>query len=273
MLDVVIIGGGAVAEALAHEIDASEGLRLIQQWRRKTDTLQSLAPADLYILAVSDSAVAEAVTGSIAGAAVTSEGSTTGATQRGPTGVAGLVFPPESVVAHTAGSVSIDALSPHIAHRAVLYPLQTFTRGRRIEDFRRRVPFFIEGTTPRALETVRTVAEAIADNVTELPSEKRERLHLAAVFANNFANAMFCAAEQIAAEAGVPYALLTPLIAETAAKAQDLPSPRDAQTGPAKRGDRETQQKHLEILQATHPELTETYKNISEIIWKTLRKN
>jgi predicted short-subunit dehydrogenase-like oxidoreductase (DUF2520 family) len=258
MLDVVLIGGGAVAEGLAREIDAAEGLRLVQRWTRKTNvspspglatvsTSPEIVAADLYILAVSDSAVADVSTQ--------------------------FAFPTQSVVAHTAGSVPIDALSPKIAHRAVLYPLQTFTRGRRIDDFRRRVPFFIEGTTSHALETVRTVAEAISDNVSEMSSPERARLHLAAVFAGNFSNAMFSVAEKIANDAGVPYDLLRPLIAETAAKALAMPSPRDAQTGPAARGDLDTQRQHIEILRANHPEITETYKNISEIIWRISKKN
>jgi predicted short-subunit dehydrogenase-like oxidoreductase (DUF2520 family) len=267
MIDIVIIGDGAVSESLAHEIEAAEGLRLVQVRSRGGrpgrgfgEPCESgfipLAQADLYILAVSDRAVEETSTG-----------------VPGAEGVAGLVFPAESVVAHTAGGVAVGALSEGIPHRAVLYPLQTFTRGRRIEDFRRRVPFFVEGTTPHALDTVRRVADALSDSVSEADSAQRACLHLAAVFANNFSNAMFSLAEQIAREAGVSYDLLKPLIAETAAKAAAMPSPCAAQTGPAARGDGDTQAAHIEILQATHPELTETYKNISEIIWRISKKN
>ena len=247
MIDVVIVGGGAVACALASEVEAAQGLRLVQRWTRKSHLPSELAPADLYILAVSDSAIGE----------VSAE----------------LPFASGSVVAHTAGSMLMETLSSRIADRAVLYPLQTFTCGRRIENFR-RVPIFIEGDTPRALEIVDTVARVLSDNVVEMSSARRAKLHLAATFACNFSNAMLSQGEEIAAEAGVPFDYLKPLIAETVAKALTMPSPRCAQTGPAQRGDKGIQDKHIEMLrQAGHPELAELYRDISEQIWRISKKN
>lgn len=247
MMNIVIIGGGAVAEGLAREFDEAPGVRLVQQWTRRTHTPARLAPADLYILAISDGAVAE-VSGS-------------------------LPFSGGSVVAHTAGCVAMDDLSPSIVHRAVLYPLQSFTRGRRQADFR-RTPFFIEGATPHALQSVRRAAEAISDSVAEMPSDRRARLHLAGAFANNFSNAMLSLGEIIAADAGESFDALRPIVAETFAKALSMPSPRMAQTGAAQRGDRTIQARHLAILADTHPELTRIYEDISEQIWQlTLKKN
>jgi predicted short-subunit dehydrogenase-like oxidoreductase (DUF2520 family) len=247
MVDVVIIGGGNVAEGLAREILAAEDLRLIQRWTRKTHCPNQLTQeADVYILAVSDGAICEVA--------------------------AQLPFPENSVVAHTAGCVPIDALPSAAKHQAVLYPLQSFTRGRLIPDFR-RTPFFVEGSTPHALETIKKVAAALSDNITEMNSDQRAKLHLAATFANNFSNAMLSLAKILAADAEVPFQTLKPLIAETFAKAAEFESPKEAQTGPAARGDKTTQEKHKKILRATHPELEELYKNISQTIWKISKKN
>jgi predicted short-subunit dehydrogenase-like oxidoreductase (DUF2520 family) len=157
-------------------------------------------------------------------------------------------------------------ISPRIANRAVLYPLQSFTRGRHIADFR-RTPFFVEGETPHALQTVRTVAKAFSDNVVEMNSTLRAHLHLVGAVANNFSNAMFSVAEELAADAGIPFDYLKPIIAETAAKALAMPSPRLAQTGAAQRGDEAIQQKHLDILAAEHPEYITLYKEISRLIY------
>ncbi|MDR2912482.1 MAG: DUF2520 domain-containing protein [Alistipes sp.] len=246
-MKAIIVGSGNVAEGLAREIaEGSSGIELVQRWARKSHTPAELAKADLYIIAVSDNAVAE----------VSEQ----------------LPFAEGSVVAHTAGSVAMSDLSTKIAHRAVLYPLQSFTRGRRVADFR-RTPFFVEGATTHALETVRTVAEALSDSVTEMSSERRAHLHLAGTFANNFTNAMLSLAETIAREAGETFDTLKPLIAETTAKALSMPSPREAQTGPAKRGDRNTQARHLATLAEHHPELTEIYEKISETIWKISKRN
>jgi predicted short-subunit dehydrogenase-like oxidoreductase (DUF2520 family) len=224
----------------------SGAVSLVQQWARRTHTPEQLAAADLYILAVSDGAIPEV--------------SET------------LPFSPGSVVAHAAGSVDVAALSEKIAHRAVMWPLQTFTRGRRIAD-PRHTPFFIEGTTPHALHTVRTVAETLSDRVTEMPSERRARLHLAAAFAGNFSNAMLSLSEEIAVGADQTFDILRPLVAETFAKALALPSPRDAQSGPARRGDRTTMARHRAILAATAPHLATLYDEISTQIWNISKKN
>jgi predicted short-subunit dehydrogenase-like oxidoreductase (DUF2520 family) len=246
-VNVVIVGGGAVAEGLAREIaESGAGVELVQQWTRRTHSPGELAGADLYILAISDGAVA----------GVSAE----------------LPFREGSVVAHTAGCVDMNDLSPGIIHRAVIYPLQSFTRGRRVADFR-RTPFFIEGATPHALQTVRRVAEAISDSVTEMPSDRRARLHLAGAFANNFSNAMLSLGEIIAADADETFDALRPIVAETFAKALDMPSPRMAQTGAAQRGDKTIQQKHLAIIADTHPELKTLYEEISTQIWRISKKN
>ncbi len=327
-----------MATALAREIETAPNLRLVQVWTRggandpkpaverldndfvsplcsRTEANatspalggetrvceQTLKTADIYIIAVTDDAIGEV-------------------SRR-------FEFPADSVVAHTAGGVEMDAMSPEIAHRAVLYPLQSFTRGRTVHDFRSRVPFLVEGATAHALQTVRAVAAALSDSVTEMDSEARAQMHLAAVFASNFANAMWSAAEILSQFCGeaekfrgakAPLApppgrdgralasvrggavqniekyaypprtpdctstfdLLRPLISEIAAKALEMPSPRDAQTGPAARGDVETQARHIEMLAhagseiaQNHPELAEIYKKISNFIWKTSRKN
>ncbi len=262
MIKIVIVGGGAVAEGLAREFGeagaagggvelgeagaAGGGVELVQQWTRKTHSPEELAPADLYVLAISDAAVAEVSSA--------------------------LPFANGSVVAHTAGCVALDDLSPAITHRAVLYPLQSFTRGRRIAGFR-RTPFFVEGATPHALKTVRTAAEAVSDSVTEMSSSRRAHIHLAGAVANNFSNAMLSLAELIAADAGETFDTLRPIVSETLAKALSMPSPRMAQTGAAQRGDRTIQARHLAILADTRPELITLYREISEQIWKISKRN
>lgn len=250
-LRIAIIGNGAVAEGLVREFgnhersealaaaDASTGVGLVQQWTRTTHTPRELVAADLYVLAVSDGAVAEV--------------SRT------------LPFAPGSVVAHTAGCVAMTDMAAGAIHRAVLYPLQSFTRGRPIAGFR-NTPFFIEGETPHALRTVRAAAEAISDNVREMPSERRARIHLAGAFANNFSNAMLSLAESIAADVGESFDVLRPIVAETFSKALAMSSPRLAQTGAAQRGDHTIQAGHLAILENSRPDLVGLYKEISNII-------
>lgn len=262
MIDITIIGSGSVAEHLALEAERSPELRLAQVFARNTDrgpwlaektgtgwtnNPAELATADVYIISVSDPAVVQLS--------------------------ASLPFPEDAVVAHTAGCVGIDEMDSRIKNRAVLYPLQSFTKGRRIEDFR-RTPFFIEGATKHALDSVRRVAEALSDNAIEMDSERRAHIHMAGSWANNFSNLMFTIAEEVAAEAGAPFDYVRPIIAETVSKAMDMPSPRLAQTGPAQRGATGIQERHIAMLEAAHPEYVELYKMLSKTIWeKTSKKN
>ncbi|EKC79759.1 protein containing Domain of unknown function DUF2520 [human gut metagenome] len=101
-------------------------------------------------------------------------------------------------------------------------------------------------------------------------SERRSKIHLAAVFACNFANHMYALGEEIARSAGLNFDVLRALVAETAAKACDAASPRDVQTGPAVRGDRTTQERHEALI--ADPRMKEIYQTISQNIWETSRK-
>jgi predicted short-subunit dehydrogenase-like oxidoreductase (DUF2520 family) len=267
MIRIVTIGSGAVAEHLTYQIARNPTLKLVQIFARNaergrllaemasdeansvmwTANPSELASADLYILAVSDGAVAQLSDS--------------------------LAFTATAVVAHTAGCVAMEDMNPHIPNRAVIYPLQSFTRGWKIADFR-RTPFFIEAATPHSLEVVREVAEALSDNVIEMSSPQRAHIHMAGSWANNFTNLMFTIAEEVALEAGAPFDYVRPIIAETVAKAMSMSSPTSAQTGPAQRGDTSIQAKHIAMLEAAHPEYVELYKLLSKTIWnKTLKKN
>lgn len=253
---VVVIGSGNLAEALARAVAAS-GLHLVQLFARNaargaavarlagtawTADPQQLAGADIYLFAVSDRAVAPLS--------------------------ASLPLPPGSVAAHTAGSVPLDAL-PGSVRRAVVYPLQTFTQGRAV-DFR-RIPLFLETDDPALRPTLEAFARRLSDTVLYADSRRRAQLHLAGVFACNFANAMYGAGERIMQEAGLEFDLLKPLIAETAAKACDAASPRDVQTGPAVRGDRPTLERHRSLL-AGQADLETIYETVSRYIWEISRK-
>jgi predicted short-subunit dehydrogenase-like oxidoreductase (DUF2520 family) len=91
------------------------------------------------------------------------------------------------------------------------------------------------------------LAKSISKKVFSISSEQRKSLHVAAVFVNNFTNHLYHIANDICEEKQVPFEILQALILETAKKATKL-SPKDAQTGPAKRNDTNTITKHLKLL-------------------------
>ncbi len=252
---VAILGSGNLAEALATALAANDlsPVAIISRNEERGRKVASLArstwypkaedapEADLYLISVSDRAVEE-----VAG---------------------GLHLPADRIVAHTAGCVSIDALKTH-PHRAVFYPLQTFTKGRQV-DFR-EIPIFTEGNTEEVERCIAEFARRISLSVTHASGERRRKIHLAGVFANNFANHMFALGEEVMRSAGLDFDLLKPIIRETAAKACDAESPVKVQTGPAVRGDRGSMERHLELI--NDPNIKEIYIKTSQNIWEISKK-
>lgn len=149
------------------------------------------------------------------------------------------------VIVHTAGSISLDVFENQFKNYGVFYPLQTFSKSRNI-DFS-NIPICIEANNKQLEIKLLNLANNLSSSVYLINSEKRKILHLAAVFACNFANHMFSAATVILDQSGVSFDLLKPLIIETAQKAIDS-NPIKAQTGPAVRNDQNVIHKHLEML-------------------------
>ena len=165
-----------------------------------------------------------------------------------------------ALLVHTAGAMGLEALG-NIPRPGVLYPLQTFSREREV-DFR-TVPLCIETGNRDDLFLLRSLAESLSQNVVEIPTAQRRYLHLAAVFINNFTNHMVYLGEAVCREQGLPEHLLRPLLRETLEKLETLPA-FEAQTGPARRGDRKTQEAHLSLLQDSLRR--DVYQKISESI-------
>ena len=174
-----------------------------------------------------------------------------------------IILPDEAVLAHTSGSVPLTdlqfAATPNIG---VFYPLQTFTKNKKI-DFK-QTPIFIESANEDTEIALTALAKAISNQVRKIASEERKALHVAAVFASNFTNHMLTIAKEIMQQNSLEYDWLKPLISETINKSLQL-GPEEAQTGPAKRGDLETLEKHLSFLH-DNPSTAEIYKIISQHI-------
>lgn len=257
MKRVVIIGSGNLAEALARAVAQSD-LELVQIFARNAERARiiseiastdwathpkMLAEADVYLIAVSDKAVEHVA--------------------------ATLPIPAKAVVAHTAGSVPLDALPAKFAERAVFYPLQTFTKGRAV-DFG-EIPVFLETSTEELRARMEEFAGHLTRKVIYADSARRAQVHMAGVFACNFANHMYAVGERIVRNAGLDFEVLKPLIAETAAKALAAASPVDVQTGPAVRNDFATKARHGDLL-AFDLRLKNIYSAISQSIWETSKK-
>ncbi|MFI3265624.1 MAG: DUF2520 domain-containing protein [Rikenellaceae bacterium] len=257
-MNVVIIGSGNVASALVEKL-AQTQIKVVQVFARNmiegskiaskvdgcstTNDPRALCKADMYIVAVSDGVIS--------------------------TLISKIDFAPDDIVVHTAGSVSMDEIGVHVRNKGVLYPLQTFSKG--IDVNLKTTPFLIEANNILTLKAVRAVAGALSDNIFEVNSEQRMRIHVAAVFACNFINHMLVISEQLCSSAKVDNSLLRPLVEQTIEKAMQSERAVDVQTGPAVRNDFRTKTRHLEMLD-NEPVLKNIYKILSQNIWETSKK-
>jgi predicted short-subunit dehydrogenase-like oxidoreductase (DUF2520 family) len=140
--------------------------------------------------------------------------------------------------------------------------MQTFSKS--VPVYFQRLPLYIEATDAETLDVVRKIALSLSENVTELSSEDRRYLHLAAVFACNFTNHCYALAEEIMAKVNLPFSDLLPLIEATTRKLTTTP-PLQGQTGPAVRRDETVMKAQISLL-SENERMQNIYKLLSESI-------
>lgn len=247
---IAIIGAGNLATRVSLELQ-NKGVNIAQVYSRTVTSALTLArmlgcnyvtkpekitpEADIYLISVSDMAMA---------------------------GLLEQVNFNNKLVAHTAGSIPMDALKQFSKNYGVFYPLQTFSKYRDVNFA--KIPFCIEANTPENEDLLMELAGTISKDVRIISSEQRKQLHLSAVFACNFVNHMYAIAGELLQEKDIPFEILRPLINETASKIKNM-APRAAQTGPALRMDKNIMQEHLSML-GKKSKLKKLYTQISENI-------
>lgn len=250
--DVILVGAGNLATSLALAFKAA-GNPPIAVWSRTiesarilgdlvgclyTNVLEELPQADVVIISVADAALPQ-IARKVA------------------------VRFPGALILHTAGSVPMELLYDAGCSRfGVLYPMQTFSKVRPV-DFS-TVTTFVEGCDGETLSCIHSLAAMLGGRVFEADSRQRQCLHVAAVYACNFSNAMYAMSAQLLGKYNMPFEAMLPLIDETAAKVHTL-HPLEAQTGPAVRGDSAVMEAHRTMLD---DDLLEIYNKISEYIAK-----
>ena len=250
-MDIVIIGTGNTATVLGRKL-RSAGHHIVQVFGRDSQAASKLAyeldtestnywnivnrNADIYLLAVSDIAIKEILT---------------------------ELHLPQKTIVHTAASVSKNILEKSADHYGVFYPLQSLKKERALLP---DIPVIIDASDAGTLSQLDELAHSISEKVVNAGDEERLKLHLAAVFVNNFVNHLYALPESYCKSEGIDFSRLLPLIRETADRLTDLP-PSKSQTGPAFRHDRETIHKHLQLLEK-YPELKKIYEQMTESIEK-----
>ncbi|MDO6739132.1 Rossmann-like and DUF2520 domain-containing protein [Wenyingzhuangia sp. 2_MG-2023] len=244
MTKVCILGAGKVGTHFIKECINNPAIELIQIFNRSqkgiqlyqnsiptTQSVYELKKADLYLVALPDDVIATLDLNHLKG-----------------------------LVAHTSGTLAFTNLQAQ--NRAVLYPLQSFSKEKKIHF--KKLPLCLETEFEKDYKILREFAYSLSDAVYAIDASKRQKIHLAAVFANNFSNRMMGIAYDLCKEHQIDFEILQPLLQETFLKTQILP-PHIAQTGPALRNDQQTIIKHMD-------QLTGTNKTIYQLITQSIQE-
>jgi len=256
VLNIVIIGIGNVAYHIADSYSGVNSINLIQVFNHRnskeakqfskqfqcdlvSDYSSINTQADVYIIAVKDDAIVEVVKN-----------------------VSLLKL--KGIVVHTSGSVDLSVLKKASQNIGVYYPLQTFYKGASINW--QTTPILIEGNLKGVETQLKQLANLVSKKVKVVDSKNRLQIHLAAVFACNFTNAMYVAAYQIIENnlTKNDTDLLLPIMQHSFQKLQKV-HPIKAQTGPAMRDDKLVMKKHLDLIK-NNKQLTQVYKTLSDLI-------
>lgn len=246
MTSINIIGTGNVAWHIAKALQGAKGYTLkavagrskkhladFKSLTTQTSRIEDLPPATITMIIVTDDAIQK---------------------------VMSIIPYTSGLFIHTSGSVPLEVLSEYKNH-GVFYPLQSFSKE--VAVYFKEVPICVESNTEQNTALLKELGFALSEKVTEASSPQRQKLHLAAIYANNFVNHCVAIAHEICDENDLSFNLLRPLLKTTLEKAMHH-HPAQVQTGPAKRDDQEIIKTH--IAQISNPMHREVYKVLSQAI-------
>jgi predicted short-subunit dehydrogenase-like oxidoreductase (DUF2520 family) len=255
-MKIAIAGAGNAATSLAYALKQA-GHHIIKIYNRSATAGKQLAEivdaqyvsnpyelvgADVYLIAVKDDAINQ---------------------------VAKHVQAHGKIVAHTSGTKPMNVLSISGSNYGIFYPLQTMNKTQKV-DFK-QVPLLVEGSNTACTAQLEELAKSISNRVYIIDEEERQWIHLAAVFANNFTNHLLGISENLLEQRGISFEILKPLIFSFIQNLETH-SPAQLQTGPAARSDRETIERHLQLL-GNNERLQKIYTVLTESIMASISGN
>ena len=164
-------------------------------------------------------------------------------------GAAAAAVVPGALVGHVSASAPLDLLVPH--ERFTLHPLLSVVGP---EARFAGAACAIDGSTPRALDAARALANRLGMHPRVIATADRALYHAAASAASNFLVTVEGMAEHLAERVGLDRAALVPLVRATVDNWADAGA-RVALTGPIARGDEETVRRQRAAVATAAPDL------------------
>ena len=261
-----VVGAGPAATALAGALRLS-GVPVLGLWARRPAAARaagavagvaafSAAPpdllleADVILLGVADTAIGEVATKLVGTGLVTAK----------------------HVLLHCSGAFgaaeAFGAAAQKVGGIGTMHPLRAIADPRAAMRQMKGTIFGVEGDE-RGKAFAQALVHAMGGAPLELDGKHMAGYHAAAAMASNYAVALLDAATAVLAGIGVPpeqaLAALVPLaqgaIANVAGREKDgVAALAAALTGPIRRGDAGTVERHLAALAQTSPDLVEIYR-------------
>lgn len=253
-MQVSIIGAGNVATVLGRELcrvnkdnkvykvaqvyarDAVRAAKLAAELGAEaiTDLGRLDGGSDLYLLAVTDEALPE---------------------------IAARLQLTNQLVIHTAGSVPKAVLQHASTRYGVLWPMKMIRKDMPALG---PVTMIVDGSSEEVIRQVEELAAVFTDAIVRADDEMRLKMHLVAAFTSNFSNHLYHLAADFCSAEKIDFGIFYPIIEATV---QNLlrQHPAQAQAGPAFRGDLQTEEKHLALLEQ-YPQAKQLYRVLSDSI-------
>lgn len=207
---LLIVGAGRAGQSFATALGEDHDVALVHH-----DELPATTDVDLVLLCVPDHAIDE--------------------TARR------LSVGPDTVVAHVAGSASLDVLAHH-RRIGSLHPLLTMPDGSTGARRLRGGVFAVEGD-----ELLVDVVASLGGRVIAVPAQRRTLYHATATSAANHLVALLGHVQVLAEDAGLELRDFLPLARQALDDVTAL-GPARALTGPSSRGDVATMDAHLAAI-------------------------
>jgi D-glycero-beta-D-manno-heptose 1-phosphate adenylyltransferase len=163
------------------------------------------------------------------------------------------------VVFHMSGLHTSDILEPLNklgADTASFHPLQSIMHPDSARKALKGSVFTVEGT-PKAILTAERIAEKLGGEILQITREDKVIYHAAAVIASNYITSLVAVAEDLMSNIGLERGHMLPLVKGTLANIEN--HGKAALTGPIRRGDWSTVEKHIKALSEKYPDITGLY--------------
>ncbi len=254
MQEILVVGAGnlswhlvQVLQKVGYDVTlVSRNPGRVADWPVRVQALvDAIAEPDLIILAVPDGAIHQAST------------------------ELANYFPSDTPIVHTSGATPTVMINSHFASRGAIWPIRSLRAGETVTNWQ-DLPIVYYAADEALTQVLSGLTAKLSDQTYLLDDAQRAKLHLSAVFSNNFVTWLYEISHQLCTENGIPFEVLLPIIKNTALK-QDGNSPALRQTGAAARGDQATIDRHLHLL-ASHPEYASLYQFMSDAIQQGLAR-